>query len=123
MNQLGLAIVRFEVIVEGITAVALLLVPGTVARLLFGVDLPAVGGIVARIAAIALLSLVLCCWLVRQTGLRHALVALLAYNVMTAAYLGLVGIQGAPVGILFWPAAVVHAVVAGLLTLGWRRSA
>jgi hypothetical protein len=123
MNQLGLAILRFEVIVEGITAVALLLVPGVVAQLLFGADLPAMGAIVARVAGIPLLSLVLCCWFVRQSGLRHALGALLAYNIMTAAYLGLVGIQDATLGSLLWPAVVVHAVVVALLAMALRQAA
>ena len=44
---------------------------------------------------------------------------MLAYNALAAAYFVVLGIGGEFVGVLLWPAAIVHAVLAVLLARTW----
>jgi len=109
--------VYWSAALEGGTALALLLVPSVVARLLFAVDAQVVAEPLARIAGIALLSLVIAC--VYKNGARRAL---LIYNVLVGGYLAALGVGGYAAGILLWPAVAVHGVVALLLLRYGSRS-
>ena len=73
---------------------------------------------IGRVAGIALLSLGVGCWFGRQeaTG-GWALPAMLLYNVLVTPYLAFVGLGTEFVGVLLWPAVVVHAVLTVLLGL------
>jgi hypothetical protein len=100
---------------EAATGLALLLVPALVARLLLGIDdLTGVALVIARVAGIALIGLGLSCW-PGSTGLT----GMLAYSGGVTLYLAVVGLGGTWVGVLLWPAVVLHAVMTGLL--GWAR--
>ena len=44
---------------------------------------------------------------------------MLAYNALAAAYFVVLGIGGEFVGVLLWPVAIVHAVLAVLLARTW----
>lgn len=46
----------------------------------------------------------------------------LIYNALIAAYLAYLGTGGAYAGILLWPGAALHAVVALLLVWTWRSA-
>ena len=54
MNRLHTILVAFEVVVEGATGLGLILVPGFVARLLLGAELPEIGVVVGRVAGMTL---------------------------------------------------------------------
>lgn len=82
------------------------------------------GGIpLGRVAGVALLGLGLACWPGRQAadGGSPAFRAMLIYNALVALYLGYLGTVGHLGGLLLWPAAVLHAVVALLLIWTRRR--
>ena len=100
----------WSAVLEGGTALALMLAPSLVARLLFAVDAQVVAGPIARIAGIALLSLVIAC--VLPNGARRAI---LIYNVLVGGYLLALGLAGYADGVLLWPAVVIHGVMALLL--------
>jgi hypothetical protein len=88
--------------------VALLAVPQLVGRLLLGAELTGVGITVARVTGIALIGLGVACW----PG--TPLTGMLTYSTLTTLYFAYLGITGA-VGILLWPAVVLHAVLTLLL--------
>ena len=74
---------------------------------------------IGRVAGIALLSLGVGCWFGRQEASGGwALTAMLLYNVLVTLYLAFVGLGTEFVGVLLWPAVVVHAVLTILLGFG-----
>jgi hypothetical protein len=102
---------------EAATGLALLLAPAIVARLLLGLDDPTgVALVIARVTGIALIGLGLSCW----PG-STALAGMLTYSGGVTLYLALVGLGGEWVGVLLWPAVVLHAVLTGLLAWAWFR--
>ena len=102
---------------EAATGLALLLAPAIVVRLLLGLDdLAGVAVVLARVTGISLIGLGLSCWS-RDTGL----VGMLTYSGGVTLYLAFVGLHGEFVGVLLWPAVVLHAVLTGLMTWGWFR--
>jgi hypothetical protein len=47
---------------------------------------------------------------------------MLLYNILVTLYLALVGLGTEFVGVLLWPAVIVHAVLTALLGLAWSKS-
>ena len=94
---------------EAATGVALLVVPSLVGRLLLGEELSGVAIPVARVAGIALIALGIACW----PG--PARVGMLTYGAAVTVYLAYLGLAGGKVGVLLWPAVVLHAILVGLL--------
>jgi len=102
---------------EAATGLALLLAPAIIVRLLLGLDdLTGVAVALARITGISLIGLGLSCWS-RDTRL----VGMLTYSVGVTLYLTLVGLEGEFVGVLLWPAVVLHAVLTMFLAWAWFR--
>jgi len=116
-------ILAFTVIAEIGTGLALLLDPALVVALLVGGDLSGAGVVVARCFGIALVALGLACWRGRQSAgnVAAAVRGMLIYNAAIALYLAFLGTVGHLGGPLLWPAVVIHAVVAALLAIKWRR--
>jgi hypothetical protein len=103
---------------EGATGLVLLVYPPIVVSLLFGVSITGAGIVVSRIAGISLFALGIACW---PGDMSHrALYAMLTYSTFAMFYLGYVGVIGA-MGILLWPAVVVHAALSFLLVWLWRK--
>ncbi len=92
------------------TGGALLIAPALVGQLLLGTELTGIAVPVARVAGIALIGLGLACW----PG--PARVGMLSYGATVTLYLAYVGFEGEWSGTLLWPAVVLHAVLAALLT-------
>jgi hypothetical protein len=113
-------VVLFSLVAEGATGLAAILAPGLVAQLLLGSDVAGAGIAFGRLAGMALLALVIACWPRGESVPRNALAAILAYNLLVAAYLAYLGIAHRPTGILLWPAVAEHAVVSLLLALRMR---
>jgi hypothetical protein len=103
-------------VVEVGAGLALLAAPSFVAVLLLGSSLEyAVGLVVARICGAGLLSLGVACLLARDEAGAPAgglLTAMLVYNVVATAVLGYARLGLGLMGILLWPAIVVHGALA-----------
>jgi hypothetical protein len=104
----------FAAVSEAATGVALLIVPSVVGRLLLGEELTGIAIPVARVAGIALIALGLACWPGKEPN-RNASLAMLTYNLLVALYFLYLGLHGEWVGVLLWPAAVLHAILTILL--------
>ena len=122
-TQWNRSVLGIAAAVEAVTGLLLIVVPHLLAKLLLGVEVTAVAVVIGRVAGIALLSLGVGCWFGRQeaTG-GWALPAMLLYNVLVTLYLALVGLGTEFVGVLLWPAVVVHAVLTVLLGFAWSKS-
>ena len=106
---LGLAAVG-----EVATGLALLIIPSLVSRLLLGTELTGISIPVARVAGIALISLGIAC----GPG-STPLLGMLTYSGLVTLYLAYVGIRSEWVGLLLWPAVLLHAVLTLLLARAW----
>jgi hypothetical protein len=102
---------------EGATGVALLATPSTVTRLLFGAEIAGAGEIVGRVAGISLIALGVACW--PGGAVTQALYGMLVYNLLATLCFIYVGLVGAWVGVLLWPAAAVHGVMTAALAWAW----
>jgi hypothetical protein len=107
----------FSACVEAITGLVLIVDPSLVASLLLGAELSGSGQAVGRVAGFALLALGLACWPQRELrGPATAAVrGLLTYNVFAAIFFLYIGFRHEFMGLLLWPAAGLHAVLAILL--------
>ena len=106
---------------EIVTGVTLLVAPSLLARFLFGSDLNAAGDATGRISGIVMLCLAAGCWpRAGESGRHQTLVPLVALSWLAAAFLVFTGLIGATVGLLLWPAALLHLILAVLLT--WTRA-
>jgi hypothetical protein len=104
---------------ETATGLVLLVYPPIVIRLLFGAEIAGAGIVMSRIAGIALIALGLACWPSDAAGC--GICGMLTYSLLAALYLSYVAIAGELVGILLWPAVVLHAGLTLLLTRGWFK--
>jgi hypothetical protein len=102
---------------EGVTGLALLLLPRGPLALLLGLDQasPEVS-ISARIAGAGLIAIGVACWIGRSDQMGPSQIGLLsgvlAYDAAAAAILAYTGLFVNLVGIALWPAVVVHAALA-----------
>jgi hypothetical protein len=83
--------------------------PSLFVWLLFGAELSKAGQALGRLAGFALLALALACWPLGGARARSGLAALFVFSLLTTIYLFYVGVRGELVGLMLWPAAVVHA--------------
>ena len=111
---------------EVVTGAGLVVAPSLLARLLFGSEMNASGDLVGRISGLVMLCLALGCWPRAFEGEdRQALAPLIVLSLLATIYLIYVGMGGVNVGVLFWPAAATHLILAILLARAWmsRRAA
>ena len=106
---------------EVVTGLALVLEPSLFTRLVFAGDLSAPGRGLAPLAGFALFALAAACWPSRDVAASPvpALRAMFLFSFLCAVYLLYRGFGGAGVGLLLWPAAVFHGVLALLLARAW----
>ncbi len=107
---------------EILTGLGLIVAPSLLARLLFGSDLNAAGQATGRISGLVMLCLAAGCWPRAAGAEAHALAPLMALSWLAAAFLIVTGLIGANVGMLLWPAAALHVILAVLLTRAWMES-
>jgi hypothetical protein len=98
---------------EAAMGLALLAYPPIVIRLLFGVEITGAAVLIGRVTGIALIGLGVACW--PNGSARQPLHGMVTYGTLAALYLVSVGIRGQEVGVLLWPAVVVHVVLVVLL--------
>lgn len=104
---------------EGITGLALLVVPSIVVRLLLGAELSGVTVPVARVAGLALVSLSVACYPGEAASGRFW--GMVTYSLLAALYLVYLGLGGEWVGSLLWPAAAIHAALTFLFVIAWLK--
>jgi hypothetical protein len=109
---------------EAATGFVLAASPVAFIRLLMGAELSGPGIALGRLTGFALLALGVACWPGRgMVGGGPALLAMLVYSLLAAAYLLSLGLGGAPVGLLLWPAVLAHGVLTLLLGRAWLERA
>jgi hypothetical protein len=108
-------------IAEAATGVILLVSPPLAIHALFDTEIGGAGVIMSRIAGAALIGLGVACWPGKSA--QQQLYGMLAYSTLAMLYLVRIGVRGAPVGALLWPAVIVHAVLCVLLVWAcWKHS-
>ena len=108
-------VLTFAAIGEAATGLALLIVPSLVGRFLLGEQLTGVAIPVARVSGIALIALGIACW----PG--PPLVGMLIYSALITLYFAYLGFAGGLIGILLWPAVILHIILTALLTRDFTR--
>ena len=105
-------------LIEAGAGVALLALPSLATKWLLGSPFEAPAAVtLVRLAGVALFTLGAACW--RASGdtktraARGLSGAMLLYNLGVTVILGLAGWHAATVGVLLWPAVVVHIVMTG----------
>lgn len=108
---------------EVLTGFALIVAPSLLARFLFGADLNAAGEATGRISGFVMLCLAAGCWpRAGESGRHQALVPLVALSWLVTVFLVITGLIGANAGLLLWPAAALHLILAVLLTWTWATA-
>jgi hypothetical protein len=95
--------------------VAFLIVPSPVGQLLLGTELTGVAIPLARVLGIALIALGVACW----PG--PPLAGMVIYGALVTLYLGYLGFKGPTIGILLWPAVILHVILTVVLARGLAR--
>ena len=109
------------------TGVVLLVQPSVVFRLLLGVSFEAPEAVVVgRITGAALLAIGVACWLARNDrhspAQRGVLIGVLIYDAAAAVLLAYAALELSLAGIVLWPAAALHTVLAGwCVACLWRQ--
>ena len=114
-------VLAFSAVAELATGLALIAMPALVITLILAPVTSEMIVPVARVAGIALVALGLACWPVSNRARDAAFRALLAYNMLVAAYFAYLGVAQHLGGLLLWPVVGLHAAIAGLLL--YARSA
>jgi Kef-type K+ transport system membrane component KefB len=102
---------------EGATGLCLLVLPAVLLAVLLGVEQPSVDALfVGRIAGTALLAIGVASWMARNDtrspAQRGLLAGILIYNAVVALLLAYAGAALTMNGILLWPTAALHAILA-----------
>jgi heme A synthase len=102
----------FEIIV----GIAVLAVPNVPSELFFGAKVEGVGTILARFAGIGIFALGIACLpSAASASHRSAVHGLLVFNFGVVILFVWVGVATVLRGVLLWPGAVLHGVIAGCL--------
>ena len=104
-------LLKFLALAEGATGLILVVYPPIV-RVLFGGTIAGTGINMSRLAGLCLIALGTACW--PDNGSSRGFYGMLTWSLLAMVYLTAVGFGG-QVGILLWPAVVVHATIAVLL--------
>jgi len=103
-------------VIELGAGVALLCCPSATVKLLLGSPLDSAAALtLGRVAGAALFALGVACWLAhydsQSCAARGLVSAMVLYNVGVAVILGAAGIHSQPVGLVLWPAVILHAAM------------
>ncbi len=113
-------------VIEAGAGLALLCLPSSAAKLLLGTPLlePSACA-VARVGGAGLLTIGVACWLARsdtQSSAARGLVsAMVIYNLAVVLVLGAAGLQFQQVGVILWPAVVLHTVMTAWCIVSLRN--
>jgi hypothetical protein len=118
---------KLTAIIEVLTGLGLLVVPAIVVRLLLNSEISGAALPLGRVAGVALLALGVACWLASNdtpsSAARGLVSAMLLYNIGATLILGgAAGLGSGLVGLILWPAVILHAVMAVWCTACLGRS-
>jgi ABC-type spermidine/putrescine transport system permease subunit II len=103
-------------LIEVPTGLALVAMPDLVVRLLLGAGIAGAGIPLGRVAGVALLALGVACWFAsydaRSCAARGLASAMALYNPGVAIVLGVSAFHSQQAGTTFWPAVILHTVMA-----------
>jgi len=105
---------------EAVTGVVLVVYPPIVIRLFFRAEITGAGVVMSRICGIALIALGVACWPCAPAS--RALCGMLTYSALATLYLTYVGFAGEWVGVLLWPAVILHVILTALLARAWFQT-
>jgi hypothetical protein len=105
---------------EAALGLVLLVYPPIVVRLFLDAEIAGTGIVMGRLAGIALIALGVACWPGSATA--QALWGMLTYSALATLYMAYLGIGGEWVGVLLWPATVIHAILTTLLVRAWLNN-
>jgi hypothetical protein len=113
-------------VIEAGAGLALLCLPSSAAKLLLGTALQEPSAcVVARVGGAGLLTIGIACWLVRSdtesSAARGLVTALVVYNLVVALVLAAAGLRFQPVGIVLWPAVVLHTLMTAWCIVSLRN--
>ena len=112
-------ILMLAALAEAGTGVILLAYPPIVVHLLFDAEIAGAGVNMSRLAGIALIGLGAACW--PTTDNRRASQGMVTYSMLAMFFLIYIGVRGERVGLMLWPAVVVHAILIVLLGSAWLK--
>ncbi|HXZ14881.1 MAG TPA: hypothetical protein VEH77_02710 [Roseiarcus sp.] len=102
------------------TSLLLILSPSLFAGLVLGAQLPEAGETLGRLGGMGLLSFALTCWPTAAPAEPTPIIrAFVFYHLMASVFLAYLGIGGRFVGVLLWPAFMIHATFEVLLLRHW----
>jgi hypothetical protein len=112
-------------VIEAGAGFALLCLPSAAAKLLLGAPLQEPAAFtVARVGGAGLFTLGITCWLARSdtqsSAARGLTTAMVVYNLGIALILGAVGLRLQPVGVILWPAVVLHTAMTAWCIMNLR---
>ena len=113
-------------VIEAGAGLALLCLPSSAAKLLLGTALQEPSAcVVARVGGAGLLTIGIACWLARSdtesSAARGLVTALVVYNLVVALVLAAAGLRSQPVGIVLWPAVVLHTLMTAWCIVSLRN--
>ena len=114
-------------VIETGAGLALLCLPSAAAKLLLGAPLQEpVAFTVARVGGAGLFTLGIACWLARSdtqsSAARGLTTAMVVYNLGVALILGAAGLRFQPVGVILWPAVVLHTAMTAWCIMTLRNA-
>lgn len=113
---------KLSALIELMTGIALLLVPGLVLALIFNVELNQISAALCRLCGVALISLALASGAINLgDSPRTSSAALIFYNLGAALLFAALHFSGIEKGLMFWPVVAIHALIGGLLVVGQRH--
>ena len=112
-------------LLEGATAMALLIYPSAAVGMLLGQPLDTAGLVISRVAAGALLAVATACWFARFSPRNPTSIGvargLLVYNLVAALVLAHAGLLLGAQAPLLWPVVVLHMILTAALLVGLSR--
>ena len=104
------SILTITALIEGVTGLALAIMPSLVVTILLGTSLTDVGAIlIARLAGAALITIAIACWLSRSNTQSAVIVkAMLGYNLFSIILLAYAVLAEGISGPGLWPAVLLH---------------
>jgi len=113
-----LNIFKLSALLELVTGIALLLIPGTVLGLIFHVEPDQINNALSRLCGLALISLGLAAGAMDLGDVsRRSALGLISYNLGVALLIATLHYSGIENGVMFWPVAALHALIGGLMVL------